>query len=418
MKILILVESLKVGGGSERFAAILGTELYNQGYDVSYLTLMDEKPKFKFSGDYHTLNEGYIYGNPIKRGIDLFRYAPRIKKICEDLEIETIIAVSEVSNFHAVLSRWLFGNKVRIILSQHMNPEIFLDSPSKFRLIKFFYPRADKVVCVSKEVERILNDTYGISNTLTIHNMMDMEKNIELSQEELPQQYRKAMGLKNKKESHQNDRKRRFHKKKECFNFINLGRLTRQKGQWFLIRSFRRVVNHHPHAKLFILGDGVLSKDFNELINKLKLKENVYLFGEQKNIFPFLKNSDCFVFSSLWEGLPLVLIEALSMNLPIISTDCKTGPREILCSNIDLTEDLIYPHYCEYGVLSQPFDDELVIDSLDEIPLDESEMMLSELMIRMIESKSLKENYSNVLSRSDNFNVKKIIEKWDLILKK
>ncbi|EKF86483.1 hypothetical protein [Methanobacterium formicicum] len=80
MKILILVESLKVGGGSERFAAILGTELYNQGYDVSYLTLMDENPKFKFSGDYYTLNEGYIYGNPLKRGIDLFRYAPRIKK--------------------------------------------------------------------------------------------------------------------------------------------------------------------------------------------------------------------------------------------------------------------------------------------------------------------------------------------------
>jgi len=414
MKILILVESLKVGGGSERFAAILGTELYNQGYDVSYLTLMDENPKFKFSGDYHTLNEGYIYGNPLKRGIDLFRYAPRIKKICEDLEIETIIAVSEVSNFHAVLSRWLFGNKVSIILSQHMNPEIFLNSPSKFRLIKLFYPRADKVVCVSKEVERILNDTYGISNTLTIYNMIDMEKNIQSSLEELPEDYNELF----KGKIHEFEGKIHENGKieEETFNFINVGRLTRQKGHWFLIRSFRQVVNEYPNARLFILGEGNLREKLEDLILELDLSENVFLLGDQENVFPFLANSDCFVFSSLWEGLPLSLIEALTVNLPVISADCKTGPREVLCPEFDFNKTVNYPYLGGHAILTKPFPNELLFKNLEESPLNESEKMLSELMIKIIKDPDFKEKYSNTRELANNFSYQKIIKEWDDLL--
>ncbi len=407
MKILILVESLKVGGGSERFAAILGTELYNQGYDVSYLTLMDENPKFKFSGDYHTLNEGYIYGNPLKRGIDLFRYAPRIKKVCEDLEIETIIAVSEVSNFHAVLSRWLFGNKVRLILSQHMNPEIFLDSPFKYRLIKFFYPRADEVVCVSKEVERILNDTYDISNTLTIYNMMDMEKNINLSLEELPEEYNEFF----QRKINENGKT-----KEETFNFINVGRLTRQKGHWFLIRSFRQVVDEYPNARLFILGEGDLRSKLEDLIRELDLGENVFLLGDQENVFPFLANSDCFVFSSLWEGLPLSLIEALTVNLPVISTDCKTGPREVLCPEYDLDKAVNYPYLGKHAILTKPFPNELIFKNLEESPLNESEKMFRDMMIKIIKDPDFKEKYSNTRELANNFSYKKILKEWDDLL--
>jgi glycosyltransferase involved in cell wall biosynthesis len=401
MKILILVESLKVGGGSERFAAILGTELYNRGYDVLYLTLMDENPKFKFSGDYYTLNEGYIYGNPVKRGIDLFRYAPKIKQVCEDLKIETMISVSEVANFHAVLSRWLFGNKVRIIASQHMNPEIFLNSPLKYRLIKFFYPRADEVVCVSKEVERILNDTYGISNTRTIYNMMDVERNVKSSLEELPENYKELF---------------KGEMKEKIFNFINVGRLTRQKGQWFLIRSFRRVVDKYKDARLFILGEGDLRGELEDLIQKLDLNENVFLLGGQENVFPFLKNSDCFVFTSLWEGLPLSLIEALSVNLPVISADCKTGPREVLCPESDLDKSINYPYLGEHAILTKPFPNELLFKNLEESPLNESEKMFSNMMIRIIKDPAFREKYSNTRELANNFSYKKIVGEWDDLL--
>ena len=370
-RILILVESLKVGGGSERVGATLGTKLHDKDYEVSYLTLMDENPKFKFKGDYYTLNEDDIYkGNNLKRGFNLLKYSYKIKRICKDLNINTIISVGEVANFYAVLSRWLFKNKVHIIISQHMSPEIFLDDKVKYQSIKFFYPRADEIVCVSKDTERILNETYGIQNTQTIYNMMNLTENIRQSKEELPEEYKELFTG-------------------NYFNFINVGRLNRQKGQWFLIRSFRKVVNQHENARLFILGDGTLKNELKDLINELNLNEKVFLLGVQENVFPFLKNSDCFIFSSLWEGLPIVLIEALSMNLPIISTDCKTGPREILCPELDLNNEIIYPYYCKYGILNQPFNDKLLFRNLDEVTLNKSENILSDLMVKIIEEKNI-----------------------------
>lgn len=408
MKVLVLVESLKVGGGSERFAATLGSKLYDQGYNISYLTLMDENPKYQFKGDYYTLNEGYIYANIFKRTLDLFRYAPKITRFCKERGVETIISVSEVANFHAVLSRWLYGNNVRIITSQHINPEIFLDSKIKSSLIKFFYPHADKTVCVSREIERILNEKYNVKNTHTIYNMMDIEENIQLSLENLPEQYQELFN-ENKGELFNDIQKKPF-------NFINLGRLVRQKGQWFLIRSFRHVVDQHPNAKLFILGEGILRNELEDLINKLELNKNVYLLGEQKNIFPFLKNSNCFILTSLWEGLPLVLIEALSLNLPIISTDCKTGPREILCPELGLDDEINYPYLGEYAILSQPFPNEIIFNNLNEVPLSKSEDVLANLMTKIIENPNLRKKYSNGRIMAKNFDQEKIIEQWNKLL--
>ena len=406
-KILILVDSLKVGGGSDKFAAILGTRLHDYGYHVSYLTLMDGSPKYQFKGDYYTLNENDIYENDFRRGFNLLRYSPKIKKICAELNIDTLISAGDPANFHALFSRWLFGNKVRIIISQHMNPEIFLDSPLKFRLIKYFYPRADEIVCVSKEVERIFNEVYGFKNTLTIYNMMDIEENLKLSLEELPNQYKEFFEIKNKNGKFSEE---------GYFNFINLGRLDRQKGQWFLIRSFRRVVDEHENARLFILGEGDLRGELEVLINDLHLDENVFLLGDQENVFPFLKNSDCFIFSSLWEGFGLVLVEALSLNLPIISTDCKTGPREVLCPELDIDKLISYPYLGKHAILTQPFLNQLVFKNLEEAPLDKSENILSDLMIKMIEDPVLREKYSNGQKRSEKFSYKKIIKAWDDLL--
>jgi glycosyltransferase involved in cell wall biosynthesis len=323
----------------------------------------------------------------------------RIKRICDELKVDTIIAVSEVANFYAISSRLLFKNKPRIIATQHMNPGIFLDDILKYRSIKFFYPHADEVVCVSKASEKILNEVYGIHNTRTIYNMMDIQKNIVLSQAELPVQYKE---LTNEK----------------YFKFINIGRLTRQKGQWFMIRSFRRVIDNYPHARLFILGDGPIKKDLEDLIFKLELDDHVFLLGEQENVFPFLRNCDCFVFTSLWEGLPLVLIEALSMNLPIISADCKTGPREILSPEITLEEDINYPYLGGYAILNQPFPNEFILKTLKEVILNKSEEILSNSMIKIIEDPDLRKKYSCGQARAENFDEKNIVDHWNKLLKK
>lgn len=397
MKILIVVESLQVKGGSEKFAANLGTKLFDKGYDVSYLTLMDLNPKYHFKGNYYTLNEDDIYANVFKRSFDLFRYAPKITELCKERSFEIILSVSEVANFHAVLSRYLFGNKVPIIASQHINPEIFLKSPLKSNLIKFFYKHADKTVCVSKDIERVLNEKFGVKNTEVIYNMMNLNENIQLSLEK-PHKEHETLFEKNN------------------FHFITVGRLTRQKGHWFLIRSFRKVVDKHPNTRLFIIGDGNLKTKLKTLIKVLDLDKHVFLLGEQENIFPFLKNSDCFTFTSLWEGFGLVLTEALSLNLPVISTDCRSGPREVLCPELDLNKDLKYPYFCKYGVLTDIFPNEINLKSLNENPLIESELMLADLMIEIIENPKLRENYSHGQDLAEIFNDDKIVNHWIKIL--
>jgi glycosyltransferase involved in cell wall biosynthesis len=422
--ILIIVDTLKIGGGSDKFAAILGTELHEQGYNISYLTLMDGNPKYSFKGDYYTLNESDIYGNNFKRGLDLLRYSSRIKSICEDLMIDTVISAGDPANFQALISRYLFGNKVRIIITQHMNPGIFLDSLIKYRLIKFFYPKADKVGCVSREVERILNNDYGIENTVTIYNMVDIQKNIRLSMEQLPDKYSALFERNNQVKGDTGNKilvRNSGHKnqaEKTHFNFINMGRFDRQKGQWFLIRSFRRVVDQYKNAQLFILGEGDLRGDLENLIRKLDLSENVFLLGDQENVFPFLVNSDCFVFSSLWEGLPLSLIEALSVNLPVVSTDCKTGPREILCPEIDLDETINYPYFGEHAILTKPFPYESIFKNLDEVSLIESEQILADIMIKMIGDPDMRKKYANGELITQNFAKEKIVTQWIKLLKR
>ena len=400
-KILIMVDSLKIGGGSDKVAAILGSELHDKGYDVSFLTLSDENPKYEFKGNYYTLDEKDIYGNNIKRFFKLLQYSPRVKSLCDQLEIDIIISAGDPANFHALFSRYFFGNRVKIIISQHVTPEIFLGSFIKTNLIKFFYPRADKVVCVSKEIEKILNEKYGVQNTHTIYDMMDIQENIERSQEKLPKEYKGLI------EKHDTGH----------FNFINVGRLDQQKGQWFLIRSFRKVVDKYDDARLFIIGEGDLQEKLEGLIRQLDLEENVFLLGSQENVFPFLVNCDCFVFSSLWEGFGLVLVESLSINLPTISTDCKTGPREILCPEVDLDTEIEYPYEGDYGILIQNFPNELLLKNVDEVPLIRSEEMLADLMIKILEDENLRKKYSNGLMLTRNFDVKKIMAKWNELLR-
>ena len=267
-------------------------------------------------------------------------------------------------------------------------------------LIKILYPKADKVVVVSEEIKNILIENYNIpkEKIKTIYNPHYISKYQELSKEPLEQKYQNIF--------------------KNSFVFINIGRLTEAKGQWFLIRSFKEVVEKYPNAKLIILGEGELKEKLQDLINKLNLQNNVHLLGMQKNPFKFLKHSNCFVFPSLWESWGQVLVEALTLNLSIISTDLKTGPREILTPELDINYKMDYPYYGKYGILTKPFPRETIFKSLDEKPLIEEEKMLVDLMIKIIEDEELrKKRYSNGLERAKDFDVNKVIKEWESNIK-
>jgi glycosyltransferase involved in cell wall biosynthesis len=110
---------------------------------------------------------------------------------------------------------------------------------------------------------------------------------------------------------------------------LGVGRLTPQKDFRTLIHAFAEVRRHRP-ARLIILGEGEERSELTALIAELGLEADSALLGFRDSVAAFMANAAVFVLSSAWEGLPTVLIEALATGTRVVSTDCKSGPREIL----------------------------------------------------------------------------------------
>lgn len=113
--------------------------------------------------------------------------------------------------------------------------------------------------------------------------------------------------------------------------FITLGRLSPEKNQETLIEAFALVHTHHPQTRLFILGEGPLWHHLSRKIHELELEDNVYLLGFKENPYGYLARADCFVLPSKYEGQPVVLFEAMALNMPIIASDIPQN-KEVLCN--------------------------------------------------------------------------------------
>ena len=110
---------------------------------------------------------------------------------------------------------------------------------------------------------------------------------------------------------------------------VAAGRLTPQKDYPTLLRAFAGLRGQRP-CRLMILGDGELRDDLQRLAGELGIEDDVDLAGFHANPWPFMRHAAVFVLSSAWEGFGNVLAEALSLGVPVVSTDCPHGPREIL----------------------------------------------------------------------------------------
>jgi len=179
---------------------------------------------------------------------------------------------------------------------------------------KFLWKRA------SKKIYLITTPTKTTLNYLDSINFIDKKKIILLTDPVF--KIREIVKLKKEKISENFDLKNKY--------IVSIGRLTYQKNFSLLIESFYNIKKVYKDYKLIIIGEGEERKKLEFLINKLNLKNDVFLIGFKKNIFPYLKIADCFILSSLWEDPGFVLIEAGILNKVIISSDCMSGPKELL----------------------------------------------------------------------------------------
>ncbi|WP_240481031.1 glycosyltransferase [Ectothiorhodospira sp. BSL-9] len=180
----------------------------------------------------------------------------------------------------------------------------------KFAQIREHYPKAQGIIAVSQGVKEDLQDRVGLDNvgirviyngTLTPQLLRDAESPVNHP----------------------------WLKHKTVPVVMSAGRLARQKDFPSLIRAFRGVRDQQA-ARLVILGEGGQRGELEALIGSLGLTEDVALPGHVDNPLSWVARSDAFVLSSLWEGIPNALIEALALGVPLVATDCPGGSAEVL----------------------------------------------------------------------------------------
>jgi glycosyltransferase involved in cell wall biosynthesis len=314
----------------------------------------------------------------------------KINEIIEKERIDTVVGFLKESGVPAVLNK-VFGSSARVVVAVRNNPRKKFGNLNG-KLSAFLYKFADLVVTNSKRAGQICRGEYGLKNVTTIQNPVDYEGIKKDIKKPVPDEHTDIFDSE--------------------YTFINVGRLSSQKGQWHLIRAFKKVAGKHPDAKLVILGDGYLKPKLQKLIKRCGLKENVYLLGHQDNVFSYLSASDCFVLSSLHEGLPNVVLEAKTVGLPIVSTDCDTGPREIIAPKLSFSEGVSYPYSAGSHTLVPKLSGERIYQSLKQESLQPAERVLSQVMAEQINKPKRKKEFNH----DSRFEPEKVIDEWIQVL--
>jgi N-acetylgalactosamine-N,N'-diacetylbacillosaminyl-diphospho-undecaprenol 4-alpha-N-acetylgalactosaminyltransferase len=263
--------------------------------------------------------------------------AYHLKKYLEDNQISLIFSFLLRPNLIAAFTRYL-GWRGVIVLSERTSPISFYSLQGRsgqlvLFLIKKIYPKANLIVPNSYGATHELRDILGINTQYqVIYNPLDISKTLERGRAEVEGNYKNTINF-------------------ARFTFICVGQLHPYKNHQLLIKAFAQLT--HLDCQLLIVGGGVEADNLKRQVKELQLEKHVIFTGYDANPARFMARSHCFVTATNVEGLPNVHLEALCLGLPIISTDCVSGPRELLAPKSNVNFSLKTGiEIAEYGILS------------------------------------------------------------------
>lgn len=237
----------------------------------------------------------------------------RLSRLICTQQPQVVFSVLRYANLITLLACRLAGTAVPVVINEQNLPSaefaLFGGGAIKAQAMRWLYPGAAQVTCIARGIASELVEKYGIPAQLVrvVPNPVDLPRVRSLGQIAPNHPW--------------------FQLQQPVV--VAVGRLHRQKGFDVLIRAFARV-RQSTACKLLILGEGDLRQELEQLINRQGLAEDVQLPGFQENPYSYMAHSSAFVLSSRYEGFGNVLVEALALGTPVVSTRCPVGPEEIL----------------------------------------------------------------------------------------
>ncbi len=304
-----MVPSL-AGGGAERICVSIIRNIDRKKFEPGIIL-------FEKRGSYlqEIREDVVIYDLKKKNRFDFLKLLRLSVRIFSELKPDIVISFLSYANFINVLSKILSFPKIpgKIIISERNYSSIYLkyERMRKIKeiLLRVLYRRAGKVVVIAEGIKEDLINTFRIPHEkiIVIYNGIDVNEIEKLGSEPV---------------------------NSVLFNdsvpiVIACGSLTFKKNFSFLLYAFSEVLKVLD-AKLIIMGEGEEKEKLTGLSEKLKIGSRVFFPGFQKNPFKFIKSADVFALSSRWEGFGNVIVEAMACGVPVVSTNCPSGPGEII----------------------------------------------------------------------------------------
>jgi glycosyltransferase involved in cell wall biosynthesis len=292
------------GGGAERVQLAIMRHLVEAGHEVQLILAFGGGVLLRLVPP-----EVRVFELGAKR---LAGTLPRLVRYLRAEKPWSLQAIMWPCTVLAVAARMAARSPTRLVLSDHTFLSDHYPAPRTQRLLRLsmrlLYPRAEHRVAVSRGAASDVAKLAGLADrdVEVVYNPVDLPDTI-VESDSARQSWQGASP-----------------------RIISAGAFKAEKNQDLLIRAFARVARHYPAARLVILGEGALRGKLEALRDEFGLADKVALPGFQIDPWPYLAGADLFVLSSDYEGMSLVLVEAMHAGLKVVSTDCEAGPAELL----------------------------------------------------------------------------------------